>query len=147
MYELKAVSIRLAEDYSLYSDKPITTPKSAVEVARKELEQMDRECVYVINMNTDGTPININRASSGSVNCTVAEPREILKSGILSNAASILIIHNHISITPKPSKNDMAFTERMQEACKIIGITLLDHIIIGRNDSFFSFKENGLIGR
>ncbi|MFB1082169.1 JAB domain-containing protein [Jeotgalibacillus sp. JSM ZJ347] len=71
-------------------------------------------------------------------------PRKVLKSAILSNAASLLVEHNHPSGEPSPSIEDINVTERLKEAEKIVGIDLLDHIIIGEN-KFISLKEKGYL--
>ena len=82
----------------------------------------------------------------GVVNEAVAHPREILKTSILSNAANMIIVHNHPSGCLEPSKADTAMTDRMVKICEFIGIPLLDHIIVGGDNShYFSFKEKKLM--
>lgn len=88
----------------------------------------------------------MNIASVGTINEAISTPREVLKSSILSNAASIVLIHNHPSNNILPSKIDTMMTDRMKKACDIIGIPLADHIIIGtRPDAYFSFMEKDLM--
>ena len=67
---------------------------------------------------------------------------EILKSCILSNAASMIMLHNHPSGNLNPSYQDIMLTDKMKIVCDLVGITLLDHIIVGRDEEFFSFKIN-----
>ena len=94
-FQLERVSIRLVKDAPLYSDKPLNTPAQVVEALGKELCEMDREVMYVINMKTNSVPINISLVSMGTINASLVSPRELFKSSILSNAACILILHNH----------------------------------------------------
>lgn len=99
------------------------------------------------NLKQDGIPINFNIASIGAVNYSVACPRELLKTSILSNAASMIILHNHPSGSLKASKDDILMTNKMEKICEQIGIPLRDHIIVapGRVD-YFSFRKENMIG-
>ena len=125
---LEVVSIRLVKDIPILSDNPVTSPQDAVRLLGSCMCDMDREVVCVINLRTDGIPINCNFASMGAVDWAVAHPREIFKSSILSNAASILMLHNHPSGKPQPSKEDIMLTDRLIRAGEILGIPVLDHI-------------------
>ena len=108
--------------------------------------QFDREVVCVVNLSSDLKPINVHFASVGSLNEAMAHPRELFKASILSNAASMMLIHCHPSGNIFPSKADTMMTDRMNKLCELIGIPLLDHIIVGGdNRAFFSFKEKGMI--
>lgn len=144
---LELVSIRLVKDIPILSDNPVTSPQDAVRLLGSCMCDMDREVVCVINLRTDGIPINCNFASMGAVDWAVAHPREIFKSSILSNAASILMLHNHPSGKPQPSKADIMLTDRLIRAGEILGIPVLDHIIVGRNGIFFSLKKGDILER
>ena len=85
----------------------------------------------------------IEVVSLGSLNQAVVHPREVFKSALLSNSAAILILHNHPSGDPTPSKEDISITKRLRECGDIIGIRVLDSIIIG--ESYYSFVSNGLM--
>ena len=77
-----------------------------------------------------------------SIKLSSIHPREVFKTAILSNAASSMAFHNHPSGNLKCSKEDENITNRLKECGEILGIELVDHIIIGDNDTYFSFKEN-----
>ena len=145
-FNLDVVSVRLVKDAPIMSGHPITNPEDAVLLLGKHLCEMDREVLCVINMKTDGTPINCHFASIGCLNESMAHPREIFKASILSNAATIMLMHNHPSGNSKPSQQDIEFTERMEQASEILGIQLLDHIVIGYNE-YTSIKSHLLKGR
>ena len=114
------------------------------ELAKKELAKYDREVFGILNLNVKGQVINFNEVSIGSLCSTETHPREVFKSSILSNAGSIIAIHNHPSGDPTPSEADILCTKRLKEAGEILGIPLLDHIIVGSGtDREYSFKANG----
>lgn len=145
-YKFDVVSIRLVKDAPLYSGHPIKKPLDAVTLVGEQLCEMDREVLCVINLCSDGKPINCSYVSVGTVNESMAHPREIFKSSILSNAASMIIVHNHPSGNLNPSKNDTMITDRMIKMCTYMGIPLEDHIIVGGdNASYFSFKEKNIM--
>lgn len=145
-FKLDVVSVRLVRDIPLYSEMAIEKPEEAVSLVGETLCGMDREIVCVLNIGGDGRPINCNFASMGALNYSTAHPRELLKTSILSNAASMLLIHNHPSQSLSPSKEDVRVTDRMQKLCDLVGIPLLDHIIVGSdNREYFSFKEKGIM--
>ena len=120
-------------------------PMDVVELLGQNMCELDREVVCVINLRSDGIPVNCNFVSMGAVDECVAHPREILKSAILSNANSMILLHNHPSGNLSPSKWDSMITDRMLKVGELIGIPLRDHIIVGGdNRSYFSFREKGL---
>jgi len=140
------VSIKMVKECSiLYSKRRISSPSDAVNIARELLETCDREQLIVICLNTKNEPTAIHTVSIGSLNSSIVHPREVFKSAILSNSASIIISHNHPSGCPNPSSEDIAITTRLKESGEILGIKLLDHIIIGDNNNYISIKEKGLI--
>ncbi len=145
-FKLEVVSVRLVKDAPLLSDRRITTPKDAIKAVGDFLCEMDREVLCVINLKSDGTPINCSIVSIGAVNQTLAEPRELFKASILSNAAKMILIHNHPSGRLEPSRQDTMITDRMLKLTDLMGITLHDHVIVGGDNSqYFSFNEKGLL--
>lgn len=138
--ELKNVAVRLVEQPSFLSDEKVDSPQAAVRVLGKELKDYDREVLCVVNLNTKSRPINASIVSMGILDGALAHPREIMKTAILSNAAQILLLHNHISGEVTPSRQDIALTDRMQKVCEMMGIPLADHVIVGDNQ-YFSFRE------
>lgn len=145
-FVLEVVSVRLVRDAPILSETEISTPKDAVRLVGQELCDMDREVVCVINLKADNTPINCQFASVGALDYSMAHPRELLKAGILSNAAGIILCHNHPSGNLLPSETDVRLTDRMQQICGLVGIPLVDHVIVGGDNSrYFSFHEKGLV--
>lgn len=141
---LKQVGIRMVEEPPLLSPEPMDNPEAAVRVLGEWLSEMDRELFCVVNLNSHLTPINMNVVSMGTLNTVYVNPRETMKSAILSNAAYLMLVHNHPSGSLNPSREDITITDRIQNAASIMGIPVLDHIIVGRNQEFFSLRENNV---
>ena len=146
-YSLECVAIRLVKEKSrLKYHTRLDNPEIAASELYKFFSKIDREMCVVVNMDTKGTPINYNVVSIGDLTNTLVTPREVFKSGILSNASGIILVHNHPSGDPSPSSEDVSVTIRIQRACLILGIKLLDHIIIGDAPfNYYSFAEEGRI--
>ena len=141
--KLEQVAIRMVEQPPLYSKEPMNNPDAVIRVMNEFLSQMDRELFCIVNLQADLTPINMNIVSVGSLNEALINPREIFKSAILSNAHSMMLIHNHPSGNLTPSTSDIQTTARMQELGELMGISLVDHIITGRNGNYYSFRDKG----
>lgn len=141
-YKLKEVCIRLARGRALYSEQPLSSPAAALNVMRREMSQYDREVLCVVNMNSRLQPINFNIVSVGDINASIAAIPNILKSGLMTNAGSFLLLHNHPSGDVTPSKDDILTTRKVIEAGKIMGIPCVDHIVIGGgNGNYCSMRE------
>lgn len=137
----------MVRERTLYSQDPISSPGDAVRLIADAIRDYDREVVAVINMQTDGKPININISSMGTINQSLVNPRELMKASILSNAASVIILHNHPSGSLSPSKEDITITDRLQQAYSLIGVDMLDHIIFDGQEHFYSFASAEILKR
>ncbi|MGI6735815.1 MAG: Spy0128 family protein [Anaerovoracaceae bacterium] len=121
--EVKVVGIRMVKEPSLYAAESVTTPEDVPRVVTDELSQYDREVFAILNLKTNGQPINLNICSVGTLSASMVSPREVFKSSILSNAAAFIAVHNHPSGSPQPSEEDIAATRRLQECGEVAGIT------------------------
>lgn len=145
-YELEVVNIRLVREPSWYSEVPLRKTKDAAELMAREFADYDREVFCILNLAFDGKIINMNIVSMGTLNASLVSPREVFKSSILSNAASIIAVHNHPSGCVNPSKQDKLITQRLREAGGLMDIELLDHIIVGgKNRQYYSFREENIL--
>lgn len=139
------VSLKMVRESSiLYENRRISSPNEALEVFKTLLENSDREKLVVCCLNTKNEPTNLSIVSVGSLNSSVVHPREVFKTAVMSNAASIIVAHNHPSGDTTPSKEDINITERLKKSGEIIGVPLLDHLIVG-NNTYLSLKEDGYI--
>jgi DNA repair protein RadC len=138
-------SVRLVRDMTVKaSSKVADDPKAAVEILRNYLGEPDREHLVVMLVNSRNKVVGVNTASIGTVSASLVHPREVFKPAILASAAGIILAHNHPSGECDPSADDKESTRRMVRAGEIIGIAVIDHIIFSA-DSFYSFREHGLI--
>jgi len=139
------VSLRIVKETSLlYKDRAIRSPEDGYNLFKQFLGELDREYFVVMCLDVKNQPTAINICHIGSLNASIVHPREVMKTAILSNSASILVLHNHPSGQPEPSPEDIEVTKRLAEAGRIIGIELIDHLIVGEN-RFVSLKEKGYI--
>lgn len=141
---LPEVRVKLCESGYMYSAEPIRRPEDAVLLLRSEMCELDREAVFVVNIDNKNKPINYHCVSLGGLSESLFEVSNIFKTAILSNAKAIIIAHNHPSGDPSPSAEDFAATERVKKASEVLGIPLLDHVIVGGRN-YYSFKENGVL--
>lgn len=139
------VRLKMVKEGSiLYKERRIKSPEDASVLLKQFLGEVDREYFIVLCLDTKNQPTAINVCHIGSLNASIVHPREVLKPAIISNAASIIVAHNHPSNDPTPSSEDIEVTKRLAEAGKVIGVELLDHVIVC-SDSFVSLKEKGYI--
>ena len=142
---INIVSIKLVKESSfLYQTLTISSPKDAYEMIKDQLQDLDREQFIIACLNTKNEPTNISVVSVGTLNKAIVHPREVFKTAILSNAASIMAFHNHPSGETTPSHQDIQLTNRLYQAGELLGIKLLDHLIIG-DGRFTSLKEKGYL--
>lgn len=125
--------------------KKITQPIHALENFRFLLADKDREYFMILILNTKNEVVGIHTVSIGNVRETIVHPREVFKAAILANATGIICAHNHPSGHPEPSDEDHQVTDRLIQAGDIIGILVMDHLVIGRDGAYYSFREAGLI--
>ena len=124
------------------SSAPIQTSTVAAALLRPCFEGLDREQFLVCGLDAKHRIIGINIVSVGSLTLTVVHPREVFKPLILMNAAAFICAHNHPSSDPTPSSEDRVLTQRLRQGAELLGITLLDHLILGE-DRCYSFADHG----
>jgi DNA repair protein RadC len=120
----------------------VRAPRDIARMFMDEMKDYDREHFKAAFLNTKNQIIKVVTVSIGSLNASIVHPREILKPAIAASAASIVLVHNHPTGDPTPSREDVEFTRRFAKCGELIGIELLDHIVIGA-DRFQSLKEAG----
>lgn len=106
----------------------------ADDVARflmEELRYEKKEHFKTLMMDVKGSVIGVENISTGGLSSTEVHPREVFSPAVKKNASTIVLVHNHPSGDPTPSNMDIAVTKRIQEAGKLMGIKVLDHIVIG----------------
>lgn len=116
----------------------------AGEFGIREIGNEASEVVLVVVLNTKNQINAIHRVFTGSLNTSVAHPREIFRTAIINNGARIMLFHNHPSGDTDPSEADFAFTRRVVDCGEMLGIEVMDHIIIAGNE-YLSLREQGLM--
>ncbi|RKD27979.1 DNA replication and repair protein RadC [Caminicella sporogenes DSM 14501] len=122
----------------------IKSPKDVVDFFIEDMKFLNKEHFKIVLLNTKNEIITYETISIGSLNASIVHPREVFNRAIKKNAASVILLHNHPSGNPNPSREDINITKRLVNAGKIIGIEVLDHIIIG-DGNYYSMKENMMI--
>ncbi|GAB2541462.1 JAB domain-containing protein [Gracilibacillus alcaliphilus] len=125
-------------------DYIIRSPEDGAKIASRFIGRDDREVFFVMCLNTKNNVIAVHRCHVGSLNSSLVHPREVFKSAILNNAASVVAVQ-HPSGDIKPSMEDVKVTRRLVEAGKLLGIEVLDHLVVNSDNSFTSLKERGYI--
>lgn len=123
----------------------IKSPDDAATIGKEfmRIHEEPEEYMYMICMNVKNKIIGVFEISHGSVNASIVTPREVFQKALLANAVSIIVMHNHPSGDPTPSREDIEVTKRLVEAGKIVGVEVLDHIVVG--DRYVSLKEKGYV--
>jgi len=119
-------------------------PRSVAEYFMQECRFMMREELLLIMLDTKGKLIKYTHLSMGTVNCSILDPREVFVTAFRSHAVQIILLHNHPSGDPTPSREDLRATKRIKEAGEIVGVELIDHIIIGDNQ-YISMREENML--
>ncbi len=132
-----------------YADLPVDTPQAVYDLLAPELHRLRQESLRVILLNARHHLVRVAEVSRGTVNESIAHPREILRPVIVETAYAFILVHNHPSGDPTPSQADRRLTSRLVDAARLVQIEMLDHIIIGlpseHREPYFSFRESGLL--
>ena len=135
---------RISEKVIKKKIKKITSSADVYTYMKNELTFKKKEHFVAILLDTKNVIIAEETISIGDLSSTIVNPREVFKPAIKKSAKSIILVHNHPSGDPTPSMEDLQITKRLVDAGEILDISVLDHIIIGK-DKFYSFKKEGNI--
>jgi DNA repair protein RadC len=131
------------------SKQKLDSPELVSELVGQEMRRLRTESLRVILLDTRYRLLHIEEVSVGSLNESIAHPREIFRPAITYSAYAVIVVHNHPSGDASPSQTDHSLTRRLAEAAELLQIKLLDHIIIGAPSEgipgYFSFKEAGVL--
>ena len=150
--KVKAIQLAAVFEIAKRMSKPvnslnikITSPKDIYNLLIDELKYERCEIVKLIILNTKNTILKIVDLAKGGTNFAYIEPKDVLHEAIKLNAPKIILVHNHPSGNPEPSKQDIDVTLKIEKCAKIFGIQLLDHVVIGEfgYESIFKIKNNG----
>lgn len=143
---INIVSVKLVKEKdAYYGAKTIRNPEELASIAKRFLDNTDREVFLAINFSTANTINSIHVVSIGSLDKTIVHPREVFKAAILSNSSSIALAHNHPSGSLNPSPEDILITKKLVQCGEILDIKVVDHIIVS-DDRHLSFAERKIGG-
>ncbi|MFW6015355.1 MAG: JAB domain-containing protein [bacterium] len=128
-------------------NKVIKSPKDALKTFVEVLDMNIRpeEVFAIITLDIKNQITGVFEVSVGTLFSSYVHPREVFKRAILQNSAAIILGHNHPSGIPDPSKDDINITKKLMNGGDILGIDVLDHVIVGNNETYISMKEKGVI--
>lgn len=118
--------------------------KAVFSYLRRRARGLDRECLWRIDLDSRMRPLGCELVSIGTLDASLAHPREIFKGALLNNAWKVVVAHNHPSQDPRPSAQDRELTRRLELCGQLLGVELADHVIL-TEDLYFSFREAGLM--
>jgi DNA repair protein RadC len=131
------------------SRQKLDSPELVHDLVAAEMRTLHKESLRVILLDTRYHLLRMEEISLGSVNESIAHPRDVFRPAVISSAYALIVVHNHPSGDPSPSQSDHSLTRRLAEAAELLQIKLLDHIIIGAPAEgrlpYFSFKEAGVL--
>lgn len=149
---VKAIQLKALCEFATRMNKPldyrkikIQSPGDIAKVLLEDMKHLKTELLRLIILNNSNEILKIQNITEGNSNMVVADAKNILSEVIKMQAPKIILAHNHPSGNLAPSANDINFTERIRQACEILGIQLLDHIIIAGNgytSIFYEMKKN-----
>jgi len=149
--EAKAAQItalfELARRLETFVEEPkrkVRSPKDVYTMMYPKMREQKKEKFITLYLDTKNQILKEETVSIGSLNASIVHPREVFKSALLESSASVIMIHNHPSGDPSPSREDIMVTEKLVEGGKLLGIDVLDHIIIG-DGKYVSLKDEGFV--
>ena len=138
------VEISMVREVQISNSKYKCSKEIAESELAKDLIRADREKFICLHLNAKNQIISFEVVSTGSLTSSIVHPREVYKSAILANAASVIFIHNHPSGDSEPSLDDIEVTRRLAKSGAILGISVLDHIVVAQK-GYYSFRQHDLI--
>jgi len=140
---IKAVADRYLEKKLIQKD-PITNSEELFKYLYHTMKDKQRECFKAVFLDAKNKVLGAETLFEGTLTASSVYPREVVRSALNHHAAALIFAHNHPSGDPNPSSEDIAITRQLIFACKVMGITVHEHIIIGDN-RYFSFADQGYI--
>ena len=142
-----AAVFELARRLETYMEEPkqkVKSPKDVYALMYPKMREQKKEKFVTLYLDTKNQILKEELISVGSLNASIVHPREVFKSALMESSASVIMVHNHPSGDPSPSREDILVTEKLVEGGKLLGIDVLDHIIIGEG-RYVSLKDEGFV--
>lgn len=136
--------VELVHERSITTDV-VTSPAEVAPLACEYLKRADREHFVVVMLATNLRIIGFHTVHIGSISASVVRVADVFKAPILANAASVIVLHNHPSGNPEPSREDIRISNKLVEAGKLLECPVLDSLIVTHEGKYTSLAERGLL--
>ena len=147
-YRLKTFRVQFVAERAEFPAGSHCRSSSDVERVAREVYRTldaDKEHFLLLAMDNKNRVTGFKVVSTGSLTASIVHPREVWRSALHLCAAAVVFVHNHPSGDPAPSQEDQEITRRLKETGEVLGIRVLDHVVLGDNERFFSFSDQGLL--
>ena len=147
-YRLKTFQVQfVAEPGEFPAGSPCRASTDVERIARSIYQRLDadKEHFLLLTLNNKNRVNGFKVVSTGSLTASLVHPREVWRAALHLCAAAVIFVHNHPSGEPAPSQEDQEITRRLKETGEMLGIRVLDHVVLGDNERFFSFSDKGLL--
>jgi DNA repair protein RadC len=147
MVTIPQYGVRLVREKEFqYANNRITGSETVYELLRAMgLHEKASEEFYSIYLSTKNDVLGVEMISRGTLNASLVHPREVFKGALLANANALILAHNHPSGSVEPSNADKQVTATLEKAGNILDVKILDHVIIGHKEAYYSFRDHSLI--
>lgn len=129
----------------VWPDSRLNTPAAAATVLISILKHEPIEVCGILCLSARLDILAYHELSRGTLDSAMVHPRDVFRTALLANSASVVVAHNHPSGDPMPSPDDIVLTTRLKAAGELVGVPLADHVIVGSNRRYYSFKEAGTL--
>ena len=139
----RRVALEAADSKVPYGE-PVREPKDAASIAAALLEGEDQEVFLAFPLDIKNRVLGYTEVARGGIDSCSVDPRQVFRTAVMLGASTVIVVHNHPSGDPTPSREDVALTERLVAAGKVLGIPVLDHVVVA-DDRTYSFREQGVL--
>jgi len=143
LYDDYIVTLHLVREGNPEKAPQIMCSNDVAKFLKSRLRDESREIYIAIYLNPQHRVVGVDEVSKGSSDAAIIHPREVFKGALLANATCVITAHNHPSGNPTPSPDDRMIHERLKKAGELLGVKLLDELVIGDGDRFYSYADNG----
>jgi len=146
-YRVTRYRLLLVKDGSVHTswDRQVRQPRDVADFMAPLAAGLDREHFWCLALDGKNRASSLHVVSIGSLTAALVHPRELAKALIVSNSAAAIVVHQHPSGSPEPSREDEELTRRLAQVGELIGVKLLDHVVLGDQGTYVSLADRGLL--
>lgn len=145
-YQVKVLRLTVVRDASAPDPRIMNAPAAVADLMRELMPDDDREHMWALYLNAQNRLLEVYPVSTGTLTASLVHPREVFKPALLRGAASVIVVHNHPSGDPTPSKEDLELTRQLAKSAALLELRLHDHVIIGNGTGrWVSLAQRGVV--